>query len=156
MISWILALFIGGVLLLLLEFVLPGLICGIIGGTMMLGSIGLAVYTYPEHSVGIILGGVAMTGAIFVVGLTLMPRFGTVVGLIQTKQQMPEEGYLNVAERADLLQQEGVVFSALRPSGVIVIGHERIDAVSDAAFIDKDARVRVIAVEGNRIVVESI
>jgi len=156
MISWILALFIGGVLLLLLEFVMPGLVCGIVGGCMMLGSIVLAVNYYPERSVEIIVGGVAITGIIFVAGFLIMPRFGSMLGLVQVKQQLPDEGYVNVAERTDLLQQEGVVFSALRPSGVIVIGQERIDAVSDAAFIDKDARVRVIAVEGNRIVVEAI
>ncbi len=41
----------------------------------------------------------------------------------------------------------------LRPAGVIVIDHERIDAVSDGSYIDKGKQVEVIKVEGSRIVV---
>lgn len=156
MISWMVALFIGGALLVLLEFILPGLICGIVGSIMMLTSVGLGVYAYPDNSGAIVFGGAVLAVVIFILGMWLMPRLGAASGLMQAKQQLPEEGYLNVPERTDLLHREAVVYSALRPAGVITIGNERLDAVSDAAFIDKDVRVRVIAVEGNRIVVETI
>lgn len=156
MISWIVALFVGGVVLLLLEFVMPGLICGIVGSIMLLGSFGMALYHYPDHTGLILLAGALSALAIFALGMWVMPRFSSAIGLIQTKEQRAEEGYVNMPERTDLLQREGEVFSALRPAGVIIVGDERLDAVSDAVFIDKGARVRVIAVEGNRIVVEAI
>ena len=44
----------------------------------------------------------------------------------------------------------------LRPAGIIEIADRRIDAVSDGAFIDSGSRVRVLTVEGSRVVVERV
>ena len=42
------------------------------------------------------------------------------------------------------------------PAGTIRIGKERVDAVSSGGFIDRDVAVRVIKVEGARVVVEPV
>jgi membrane-bound serine protease (ClpP class) len=52
-----------------------------------------------------------------------------------------------------LVQAEGVVATALRPSGVMLIGDERYDVVSEGHFVDEGSAVRVVAVHGNRVVV---
>ncbi|MCZ9961728.1 hypothetical protein OFQ54_07830 [Brachyspira hyodysenteriae] len=41
-----------------------------------------------------------------------------------------------------------------RPSGYIVIDGQKYDAVSEGEFIDKGSSLKVILVEGNRIVVK--
>lgn len=156
MITWIAALYLGGIVLLLLEFILPGLVCGVVGSLMLLGSIALGLRTYPEHAALIIVGGLLTAMALVIAGMWLLPRLGYRTGLMLQKNQNPEEGYINAPDRAELLDREGVVFSALRPAGAILIGDERLDAVSQGEFIEKDCRVRVVAVEGNRIVVEAI
>lgn len=156
MLTWILALYFGGIVLLLLEFILPGLVCGVVGSLMLLGSIGLGLRTYPEHAALIVFGGIVTAMTLIVVGMWLLPRLGYRTGLMLQKNQNPEEGYVNAPDRTELLDREGVVFSALRPAGAILLGDERLDAVSQGEFIDKDRRVRVVAVEGNRIVVEAI
>lgn len=51
------------------------------------------------------------------------------------------------------VQDRGVAFSTLRPSGKVRMGGQIFDAVSDGAFIDKGAFVVVVEIEGNRLVV---
>ena len=42
------------------------------------------------------------------------------------------------------------------PAGTIRIGKERVDAVSAGSFIERDVEVRVVEVEGTRVVVEPV
>ena len=44
----------------------------------------------------------------------------------------------------------------MRPSGTILIENERIDAVSEGAFIGKGTKIKVVKAEGARIVVREI
>jgi len=56
----------------------------------------------------------------------------------------------------DLVGREGVSLTNLRPAGLARIGEERVDVVAGGCFLDKNTPLRVIRVEGNRIVVEAI
>ena len=49
--------------------------------------------------------------------------------------------------------QTGSTYTDLRPSGKAVIGEDRVDVVTEGAFIEKDRPVKVVAVEGKRVVV---
>ncbi len=44
----------------------------------------------------------------------------------------------------------------LRPAGIITLDNERIDAVSDGAFILRNKEVKILEVEGSRVVVREI
>jgi membrane-bound serine protease (ClpP class) len=44
----------------------------------------------------------------------------------------------------------------LRPSGAAVINDKRVDVVTEGPFIDRGTPVRVVAVEGMRVVVRSV
>jgi membrane-bound serine protease (ClpP class) len=50
----------------------------------------------------------------------------------------------------------GTAITPLRSAGTVLIDGKRIDAVSEAEFIEKDIEVEVIKIEGNRIVVKRI
>jgi membrane-bound serine protease (ClpP class) len=52
-----------------------------------------------------------------------------------------------------LVGQEGLVLSDLRPAGHARIGERRVDVVSRGESIPAGARVRVLEVAGNRVVV---
>ena len=67
-----------------------------------------------------------------------------------------EDGYVSNINRIDLLGKEGVALTILRPAGTVIINHERIDAVSEGGFIEQNASVKVIKVEGARIVVREV
>lgn len=63
---------------------------------------------------------------------------------------------IRAAQLAALVGAEGLAESALRPSGIVRIGDERIQVVTEATFIDKGARVRVVGVTGTRVKVKPV
>src|SRR5699024_5652776 len=67
-----------------------------------------------------------------------------------------ELGYVSSDERTELIGAYGTAVTGMRPAGTMLYGDERIDVVSEGAFIDKDSHVKVINVEGNRVVVRKV
>lgn len=67
-----------------------------------------------------------------------------------------EKGYTSQEDKSEYLFQKGVAITPLRPAGTIRIGQKRVDAVSSGSYIDRDEAVRVIQVEGTRVVVEPV
>jgi membrane-bound serine protease (ClpP class) len=156
MITWVLILFAGGMVLILAEFIVPGMICGILGGLLVISSAGLGCYTYPDYTWTIIVGELAGVFASIILGMFLLSRTRAGKNLILSSSQQADAGWVAAASDAALTDAEGEVFTALRPAGTILVHGKRIDAVSDGTFIDKGAKVRVIAVHGSRVVVEQV
>jgi len=156
MIWWAILFFGIGALLILAEFLLPGAILGILGALCVVGSTILAIYAYPgEVPLIITIEVLALVGSVGL-GLIIISRTGLAGGLTLRTSQHVEEGYVNLPSDHRLVGATGTVFTALRPAGTVVIGAERLDAVSDGVFIDKGEMVRVVEVHGNRIVVEPL
>ena len=149
--------FIIGLVLLLLEFFVPGGIVGIIGGALIIISLLFAGASITHMAYSIII---AMF--IAVIGMViLMKFFGKKLHvfnkLVLRDATTTEEGYVSNTNRVELIGRVGEAVTPLRPAGVIIIDNERIDAVSEGSYIDKGKQVEVIKVEGSRIVVrESI
>ena len=55
-----------------------------------------------------------------------------------------------------LVGQTARTVTDLRPAGIITLDNERIDAVSDGAFILRNKEVKILEVEGSRVVVREI
>jgi len=53
----------------------------------------------------------------------------------------------------ELVGREGVTLTPLRPAGVARFGDARVDVVAMGEMIEKDRRVKVVEVKGNRVVV---
>ncbi len=58
--------------------------------------------------------------------------------------------------RASLLGCEGTCATALHPSGIAVVDGNRLDVVSSGDLIPKGSPIRVVQIEGSRIVVEPL
>jgi membrane-bound ClpP family serine protease len=65
-----------------------------------------------------------------------------------------EEGYSSTTATDDLLGLEGITTSLLRPAGTADFQGRKLDVVTDGEYIPKGTRVRIVQVEGFRIVVE--
>ena len=52
--------------------------------------------------------------------------------------------------RARLLGQSGVALTPLRPTGVVEIGGERVEVLTEGAFVAAGSRVRVVAMDRRR------
>lgn len=153
---WAVLLYFGGLALILAEFFVPGMICGILGGTMILASGILAIMEAPEYTLFIVLG--ELTGVMLgtILGMYLLGRTRAANKLVLATNQNSDEGWVAADSDMSILNAEGEVLSQLRPAGIVLINGKRVDAVSDGAFIDKGSRVRVIEVQGARVVVEAI
>ena len=156
MIGWVLLLFFLGMVLILAEVIVPGGICGTIGGLSVLASIILGCYAYPDYTLFIVIGEALASVACIVLGLYFLPRTSLGKKFILSKNLDKDQGWVVKANDESLVGALGEVYTALRPAGTIVVDGKRLDAVSDGEFIDKGEKIRVIQVHGNRIVVERV
>jgi membrane-bound serine protease (ClpP class) len=148
----IITLLIVGVLLLLAETVLPGLIAGILGLCCLIAAI---VIGFVEHgpAVGLRLTFGVVVG--LVIGTVLWFRFFPDSRLAKAFVSTREIGEVG-AERPELLHQTGVALTTLRPSGTALINGSRVDVVTEGGLIERGSAVKVVAVEGMRTVVRAV
>ena len=59
-------------------------------------------------------------------------------------------------EDLSLVGMAGVAHSDLRPGGTAYIGGSKVDVVTQGDYIPRETQIRVVGVEGNRIVVEDV
>ena len=55
-----------------------------------------------------------------------------------------------------LVGQQGEVLKTLRPAGKAAFGERVLDVVAEGGFIESGATIKIISVEGNRIIVRKI
>ena len=148
----IITLLIVGVLLLLAETVLPGLIAGILGFCCLIAAI---VIGFLEHGPAVGLQLAIGVAAGLVVGALFWFRFFPESRLARKFVSTREIGEVG-AERPELLNRSGVALTNLRPSGTALIEGRRVDVVTEGGLIERGTPVKVVAVEGMRTVVRAV
>ncbi|MDA1474789.1 NfeD family protein [Bacillus changyiensis] len=151
-----LLLFITGIILIILEFFVPGGIVGIIGIIAVIASLFLASGSFTDMAISILIAIAVSVAASILLTRVLGKRMNFFKKLILTDSTNSESGYISNETRHDLIGQIGITFTPLRPSGTVIIGDERLDVVSEGSFTAKDKKVKVVKVEGSRIVVREI
>jgi len=151
-----------GVLLLLIEMiVIPGFGIAGIGGIIMI-VFGLYRLLLPDVPVGEEVADMAMYGLTIgiiggLIGLVLLFKLMTKTKfwkkLATPDVQDHERGYDTSLGLENKVGQVGVADSDLHPSGWMTIDDERIFVVSDGTFIEEREKVKIIKVDGNRVVV---
>jgi len=154
----------GFALIMLEAFVIPGF--GIVG-VSGLGVIiyGLYLLLIPDVPVSEEVLGSAMDG--FTIGL-----LGALVGIylllkvmIKTKfwkqltapgSQKKEDGFTNSFGWETLVNEIGKTDTDLNPSGWVNVEKNRVFVVSEGGFIDKGEKVKILSVDGNRILVRKL
>lgn len=151
--GWIVAILIlAGGALLLLETVLPGLIAGIIGIICLLAAVILGYSSFGARTGNLILLGVGLG---LVAGALCWVKYFPESRMAKIFVSQGTVGDLGV-ERPSLLEQTGVAQSDLRPSGVAMIKGLRVDVVAEAGLIPRGSPVKVVAVEGAKVVVRAV
>jgi membrane-bound serine protease (ClpP class) len=82
-----------------------------------------------------------------------LPRTSTWNRLILQTEEKANAGYVASRGYEDLVGEQGVAFTPLRPGGTGLFGDRRLSVTAEGDFIEKDTPIRVTEVEGNRIVV---
>jgi membrane-bound ClpP family serine protease len=165
-------LFLLGLILIGLEvFLVPGLgITGISGIVLVIVSLGLVTLVKkPETTHEWMEFGTTLT----TLSLGLLGAVGGAFALAYYLPHIPGANRLVLAppaEPTDMLEEEmppsegfgallgsiGEAATTLRPAGKARFGDEFVDVVAEGSFVEAGARVQVIEIEGNRIVVKEI
>lgn len=158
--------FAAGLVLLGVEvFVIPGFgLFGILGGVAVLGGLFMALLgglpTVPDYT----RAGMVMTTSILIVlasawaliralpGSSRLARSGVFL-LARTDRDI---GFESAPHRFDLVGREGTAVTDLRPAGTGVFGDERVDVVSESAWIPAGTPIKVVSAEGYRHVVRAL
>ena len=146
----VLLLIVAGAVMLMLELFLPGMIAGI-GGAICLVAAVVVAFLHTPHGwsvfAGVLLGGTAATMAWF----AWVPR--SFVG----KRFVVEETIGDANEPdLELVGQEGVARTDLRPAGIATINGRRLDVVAEGGMVEKGTEVKVVEVDGVRVVVRPV
>ncbi|MEM9594308.1 MAG: NfeD family protein [Acidobacteriota bacterium] len=142
-----------GYFLVVAELFVPGGVIGIAG----LLSIGYGCWLAFHQSLELGIGSILLSLLVFGLSFWMFLKNRYRKGLVLDNSKIRVEDWKAPREELqDLEGVEGLTLTPLRPAGVMALGDERIDVVSDSEFLDKGVRVRVVEVEGVRVVVEAI
>ncbi|HMP73347.1 MAG TPA: NfeD family protein [Kiritimatiellia bacterium] len=148
-------LIVGGLLLIGFEFFLPGGILGLIGVVALL--IAMAVGFGVFGAAGGMLSALGIiVGTLILVALWIKYCPKTKLGRMFTLQ---EDGvsFKSMDESSQaLMGVEGSAHTDLRPAGMAMLEGKRVDVVSESGYVEKGTVVKVIRVDGNRIVVRAM
>ncbi len=153
----LIVLFIVGIILLALElFVVPGF--GITGIGGIIAIFASLYFFFPNPSIAF---GVLATVLVFsIVTLIILIKFFGVSKMWKNislgESQSNESGYTSHSNQKDLLNKMGTALTHLRPAGTAEIEGQRIDVITAGDYIDKGQKVKIIKVEGSRVVVKKI
>lgn len=146
----IITLFIIGLIAIAVELFIPGAIIGLCGAGCVITSI-IFAYIYVSNLLGhILLGlGICFIPVFFVSWYKLLSKTFSV--------KASEKDFSSARDRLDdLLSEEGIALTTLRPSGIANIKGSKIDVISEGEMISKNTRIKVIDVKGNRIIVKPV
>ena len=147
----IILLLIVGAVLIFLETILPGLVAGITGFGCLVAAV---IVGYREDLVtGNIVLGIVFVG--LVAGTWAWLKFFPESRVARRFVSNQAVGDLGV-EKPDLLNGSGTALSQLRPSGTARINGQRVDVVTEGGLIEQGVAVKVVAIEGSRIVVREV
>lgn len=145
--------FILGVILILIElFVIPGFgFTGIAGIVAIFASIFISFgITNIVQGSYVVLFALLFSTLLMIILARFLPKSTLMQKISLTTDT---KGYTSSISYNDLLALKGVAFTLLRPSGTIIIDGKKYDAISEGEFIEKDSKLTVTKVEGNKIVV---
>jgi membrane-bound serine protease (ClpP class) len=148
-------LLIAGLMLVGAEVFIPGGVLGTLGGLALLGAVITAFQIFSAGTATAIAGGILiMVGVAVALWIKYFPK--TWFGKQMILNDNLHDAKATSIDLLELLGQEGITTSSLRPGGFANIGGQRHDVITQGEMIDNHTTVRVIEVEGNRVVVALI
>ena len=149
-------LFVAGIILMVVELFVPGWgIFGILGLISLGSAVVLAAYD-PAFGIVSLVVALTITGVGIWIAVKVFGLKGVWSKLILKEAQENESGYVSSRDWSDLVGKEGITLTPLRPAGWVQVEGEKYDVVSEGGMIPAKTPVKVLQVEGSRIVVRRI
>ena len=144
-----------GIVLLVVEFFMPGFgLSGIAGLLLLAASV---VFTWMEHGAYAGLGATVVVLALGSAAVIIFLKSAT-KGRISRSPLMLHDN-LSTDDAADMdkyLYRTGVTQTVLRPAGIALIDGDRVNVVSAGEYIESGTAIRVEEVEGSRVLVRKV
>jgi membrane-bound ClpP family serine protease len=153
--GWIISLVLIALVLIAVDLYLPGFVLGSIGIVLMLTALAVCYQNF----------GLSWTCALFLAetllgigaayaSMQIAPRTSLGRKMILFHQQTAARA--GTEPPPELVGKQGVAQSLLRPSGVAVIDGKRLDVTAESGIIERGSAVKVVAIEGTRILVRKL
>ena len=152
LVELVITLIVVGAILLILETILPGLVAGGIGLVCVIAGVYFAYVRLGTEVGNYILMGVAVA---FIIGTICWLKYFPNSRLARPLISRSAVGSIGT-DKPELLNQVGTAYTNLRPSGTALLEGKRVDVVTEGALIEKGAAIKVVAIEGLRVVVRAI
>ena len=145
-----------GVLFVIIELFIVGAVIGIIG--IILISISIVML---GNNLLLMLGNVIVALILSIIEWVVLVKIFKknipfLDKVILKDSTNAESGFTSHDDRPHLVGKTAQTVTDLRPAGIIKLDDERIDAVSDGTFILRNRQVKILEVEGTRVVVREI
>jgi membrane-bound ClpP family serine protease len=139
-----------GLILIFLEFFLPGIVMGIVGGFLLFSSVIIMIYL--KHSAYIFV--------IYIVSVLFLLFFTVKLALSVLKKkkkniflQQDQEGFLTSSFDESLIGKQAKAITDLKPSGHIFVDNKFYQAISRDEYIEKGSRVHILKGQGAYFIV---
>jgi len=144
----IIVIYIASIGILFLEIFVPS------GGVLAVAGVGgLLVSIYFGFVLSTLLGVLMIVTTI--IALPMLFFYG-MRKMTLDKKLSTDEGFHSEKSGLDsLLDKEGTAATNLRPSGTALISGKKVDVVTNGELIDKGTPVKVVKIEGTRVVVKA-
>ena len=144
-----------GLTLIAVDFYLPGFVLGSIGIVLMLVAVALCFKQYGLNwAAATFLGEAALSLGVGYVAIKLVPQTAAGKKMILSHEQTDMRA--GATHAPELVGREGVAQTLLRPSGTALLDGKRLDVVAESDMIERGSAIKVVAIEGTRIVVRKI
>lgn len=165
MLEWIavnlpmLVCFILGIGLMVLEAFMPGF--GLPGISGILLEVAAIVLTWLNHGPVAALGMTLLVLSVVAIAISMSLRSAANGKLSRSKlilkdTESNEAGYRSAADMEVFLGKEGETTTVLRPTGMAEFDGVKLNVVSDGEFISAGEKVRIVRVEGSRVLVRTV
>ncbi|MCY2958628.1 MAG: hypothetical protein NTY35_00525 [Planctomycetota bacterium] len=154
--NWPIVLFVLGLVLIVLEFLFPSLgALGAAAAISLIGAVALAFSQDVSFGVNLLFASAIGVPIAILAGMKLLPKGPLGKLLVNPGPTFSDTAAVDPRDTR-MLGSEGVVESLLRPAGVAIFDGRRVDVVSRGEAIEAGARVTVIELAGNRVVVARV
>jgi membrane-bound serine protease (ClpP class) len=149
-------LFLVGVVFLIVEAFIPGFgIFGVGGLISVSASIVLSAVS-TELGLKMLLVSFLVAVCIGFLLFKYLQRKGALRRFVLLDAATKEGGYTSSADLHYLIGKKGSSVTPLRPAGIALIDSSRFDVVSEGSYIPQGVAIKVIKVEGRRVVVSPL
>ena len=72
------------------------------------------------------------------------------------ESETSDKGFLSNPIASEMMGLEGIALTTLRPAGTADFDGKRVDVVTESSYIEHGKKIRVIKVEGHKVIVREI